>query len=65
MDIHFIQFYIKKYHSQTLEDYFNVTPAVTSTWRRKNFPEIRKNEFLVREKCLDVYELFERIYPKE
>ena len=65
MDIQFIQFYIKKMHSQNLEEYFNITSAVASHYRRKSIPESRINEFIIREKSFDIHELFERIYPKK
>lgn len=64
MDIHFIQFYIKKRYSQSIEEYFNVTSAVASYWRTKKMPVNRINEFMVRENSLNIYELFETIYPK-
>lgn len=64
IDIQFIEFYTKNYHKQTLEEYFNVTSAVASSWRKKSFPQKRLNEFLVKEQSLNIYELFERIYPK-
>ncbi len=65
IDIHFVEFYVKVFHKQTLENYFNVTPAVTSSWRKKSFPEKRLNEFIVKEQSFSIYELFERIYPKK
>ena len=65
MDINFMQFYIKKMYSKSLEEYFNITSAVASHYRRKSIPESRINEFMIREKSFDIYELFERIYPKK
>ena len=63
-DIKFIEFYVKTYHKSTLEEYFSITSAVASIWRRNSFPDKRLNEFLVREESFSVHELFERIYPK-
>lgn len=65
IDIDFIQFYLKKRYRQTLEEYFSVTSAVASAWRRKSFPENRLNQFMVKEQSFDVHELFEKIYKKE
>jgi len=65
INIQFIEFYVKNYHGQTLEDYFNVTAAVTSSWRKKSFPKKRLNEFIVKEQSFSIHELFERIYPKK
>jgi len=64
MDILFIEFYIKKIYNQKLEEYFLVNKSVSSKWRNYHFPKNRLNEFLVREKCSDLYELFNKIYPK-
>ena len=64
MDIEFIQFYIKKRYNKTLEEYFDITSAVASAWRRKSFPKKRLNEFMVNEKSFDIHELFEKIYKK-
>lgn len=50
IDIFFIQFYIKKMYNKTLEEYFGVTSAVASTWRKKSFPKNRLNEFIINEK---------------
>ena len=64
MDIKFIEFYIKVFKNSTLEKYFDVTSSVASSWRRNSFPKKRLNEFMVRERSFDIYELFEKIYPK-
>jgi hypothetical protein len=65
IDIEFIQFYIKKRYYKSIEEYFGVTSAVASAWRRKSFPKNRLNEFIVNEKSFDIHELFEKIYKKE
>ena len=62
IDIYFIEFYIFKKNGQKLEDYFEVTKAVASKWRKHSFPERRLKEFLYREGTLDVKELINRIY---
>lgn len=62
IDIYFIEFYVFKKTSQKLEDYFEVTKAVASKWRKHSFPERRLKEFLYREGTLDVKELINRIY---
>jgi hypothetical protein len=62
IDIYFIEFYIFKKFNQKLEDYFGVTKAVASKWRKKSFPERRLKEFLYREGTLDIIELINRIY---
>ena len=62
IDIYFIEFYIFKKKGEKLEDYFEVTKAVASKWRKHSFPERRLKEFLYREGTLDVKELINRIY---
>jgi hypothetical protein len=62
IDIYFIEFYIFKKNGEKLEDYFEVTKAVASKWRKHSFPERRLKEFLYREGTLDVKELINRIY---
>jgi hypothetical protein len=62
IDIYFIEFYIFKKNGQKLEDYFEVTKAVASKWRKHSFPERRLKEFQYREGTLDVKELISRIY---
>jgi hypothetical protein len=51
-------------YNKTLEEYFGVTSAVASTWRKKSFPKNRLNEFIINEKSFSIYDLFEKIYPK-
>lgn len=62
IDIHFIEFYIRKKHNQKLEEYFEVTKAVSSNWRNSSFPERRLKEFQYREGTLNIIELIKRIY---
>lgn len=62
IDIHFIEFYIRKKYNQKLEEYFEVTKAVSSNWRNLSFPQRRLKEFQYREKTLDIIELIKRIY---
>lgn len=65
IDIFFIEFYIFKKFNQKLEEYYGVTKAVSSKWRRHSFPERRLNEFLYREGTLDIIELINRIYKTD
>ena len=65
MDIDFIQFYIKKRYNQSLNKYFNVSKPVVSIWKNKKFPTSRQDEFIRKEKCFDIHELFERIYKRD
>lgn len=62
IDIHFIEFYIKKKYSQKLEEYFIVNKSIASNWRKKSFPERRIKEFLYREGTLDISILISKIY---
>jgi hypothetical protein len=62
IDIYFIEFYIFKKFNQKLEEYYDITKAVASKWRKHSFPERRLKEFLYREGTLDVNELIDRIY---
>lgn len=62
IDVYFIEFYIFKKHNQKLEDYYEVTKAVSSRWRKHNFPERRLKEFLYREETINIHELIDKIY---
>ena len=62
LDVHFINFYVKKKHRQDLCDYYRVTPGVASRWKNSYFPEQRIHEFTFKEGSKDVFELIERIY---
>jgi len=62
IDIDFIEFYIKKKHSQKLEEYFEVNKSIASKWRNIFFPEKRMKEFFYREKTLSVKILISRLY---
>ena len=65
IDLHFIEFYIKKKYNQNLVEYFNVSKPVISIWRNKSFPVSRMDEFIRREKEFNIHILFERIYKRE
>ena len=43
---------------------FDISKPVLSIWRKKGMPIKRLSEFIVREESFDIYELFDRIYPK-
>ena len=62
IDVHFIEFFIKKKYNQKLEEYFDVNKSVASKWRNNYFPERRVKEFFFREGTLDLIELIKRIY---
>jgi hypothetical protein len=62
IDIHFIEFYIKRKYNQKLEEYFDVVSSVSSGWRHGKFPNKRLHEFCYREKSNDIMELFKNIY---
>jgi hypothetical protein len=65
LDIDFIEFYIKKQYQQNVDVYFDVSRPVLSVWRKKGLPAQRLKEFLEREKSVDVFTLFEKIYKRE
>ncbi len=65
IDIDFIEFYIKKKHQQNVDTYFSVSRPVLSVWRKNGLPAQRLKEFLEREKSVDVFTLFEKIYKRE
>jgi hypothetical protein len=65
IDIEFIEFFIKKKYSQSIDNYFDVSRPVLSVWRKKGIPQGRLDEFMRREKSFDVFELLERIYERE
>jgi hypothetical protein len=62
IDLKFIEFYIEKRYNLKLNQYFKVTKPVASNWRRKKFPERRKDEFFYREGSKNVVELIKNIY---
>lgn len=62
IDVHFIEFYIRKKYNQKLEDYFSVTKSVSSAWRNNSFPDKRLHEFVYKEGTQDLIELLKRIY---
>lgn len=64
IDIDFIQLYIKKMYNKKIDEYFDISKPVLSIWRKKGMPTKRLSEFIVREESFDIYELFDRIYPK-
>jgi hypothetical protein len=65
IDIYFIEFYLKKKYQQNVDTYFEVSRPVLSVWRKKGLPAQRLKEFLEREKSVDVFTLFEKIYKRE
>jgi hypothetical protein len=62
IDIHFIEFFIKRKYNMRLEDYYGVTKSVASQWRNIKFPEKRLHEFVFKEKTDDMIELLKKIY---
>jgi len=62
IDIHFIEFYIKRKYKQKLEEYFDVNKSVSTKWRKSSFPDRRMKEFMFRENSIDIVELIGRIY---
>lgn len=62
IDLKFIEFYIDKKYNLKLNEYFKVARPVASSWRNKNFPERRMDEFFYREGSKDVVELIKKIY---
>jgi hypothetical protein len=65
MDLNFIQFYIYSKYEKSLEDYFFVGKSTVSNWRKRGLPKKYINIFIDKEKSKDIYQLFERLYPKE
>lgn len=65
VDIHFIDFYIGKKYSKSLAEYFGVSRPVVSIWRKRGMPQPRIDEFLRREKSVDIFKLFEDLYKRE
>lgn len=64
LDFKFIKFYIKSVHNKTMEEYFHVGKSAVSNWRTRGLPENRIMIFIDIEGTDDIYELFEKIYPK-
>ena len=48
-----MEFYIRKKHNESVEDYFDVSKGIVSKWRNVNVPDGRLNEFIVKEKSFD------------
>ena len=51
-------------YNKKIDEYFDISKPVLSIWRKKGMPIKRLSEFIVREESFDIYELFDRIYPK-
>jgi hypothetical protein len=62
IDIHFIEFYIKRKYDQKVEEYFDVNKSIASKWRNTKFPDGRLHEFVFREGTSDLIELIKKIY---
>lgn len=65
MDLNFIQFFIKSLYNQSLEEYFHVQKSTVSSWRKRGTPQKYINIFIDRENSDNIYELFEKIYPRK
>lgn len=64
IDLKFIQFFIKSLYNKTLEEYFFVQKSTVSGWRSRGLPKKYIEIFIDSEGSDDVYNLFEKIYPK-
>lgn len=62
IDIDFVEFYIRKKYSKSIEEYFEVNKTSASKWRNFSFPDRRIKEFKYREGTVDVFELLRKIY---
>lgn len=63
MDFLFLEFYIMKKYGQHVEEYFGVTRQSVSLWRTSNdIPEKRFLQFYMKEKSMDLVELFKSLY---
>jgi len=62
IDIHFIEFYIKRKYNKKVEEYFGVNKSIASKWRNTKFPVSRLHEFVYNEGTSDLIELIKRIY---
>ena len=60
----FIQFYVKSLYNLGLEEYFSVQKSTVSSWRKRGLPKKYIKIFTMNEKSQNIYELFEKIYPK-
>lgn len=64
IDLKFIQFYVESLYNKSIEDYFHVKRSTVSNWRKRGMPKRYLLIFIDVEKSDNIYELFERIYPK-
>lgn len=64
IDINFIQFYVNSIYNKSIEEYFHVERSTVSNWRKRGMPKRYLITFIDMEKSDNIYELFERIYPK-
>lgn len=65
IDLKFIQFYVESLYNKSIEEYFHVERSTVSNWRnRSGMPKRYLLTFIDREKSDNIFELFEKIYPK-
>ena len=64
IDLKFIQFYTISLYNKSVEEYFHVEKSTVSNWRKRKMPKRYLMIFIDMEKSDNIYELFERIYPK-
>jgi hypothetical protein len=64
IDLKFIQFYIKSTYGKSLEEYYFVQKSTVSGWRVRGLPKKYIKIFIESEGSDNIYNLFEKIYPK-
>lgn len=64
INLNFIEFYIRSIYNKSIEEYFHVERSTVSNWRKRGTPKRYILMFIDIEKSDNIYELFERIYPK-
>jgi hypothetical protein len=64
MDVHFIEYYVRKKHDLNLAEYFQTSMISIYRWHTKGIPEVRIKEFIERERSGNIYELFCRIHER-
>ncbi len=64
IDIKFIQFYVESIYDKSIEEYFHVERSTVSNWKKRGMPKRYLLTFIDMEKSDNIFDLFERIYPK-
>jgi hypothetical protein len=64
IDLKFIEFYVRSIYDKSIEEYYHVERSTVSNWRKRSMPTRYLLTFIDKEKTDNIFDLFEKIYPK-